>query len=170
LRGLDRFAGGGGWLGQWSVCGHWFSSRARAVRQATLCTVSGHGPRVDARRDARASDAPRSRRRTRPAGRHEWFGNGESLYVVRALVGGEHVTAEDWNAIPLTTRILPCSTVPKQLSNEILVMWCAWWRRGPYEPEFGDLSRDRPGSRQNRDRIRPGTGDLAAAHVFVRGS
>lgn len=39
-----------------------------------------------------------------------------------------------------------------------LVMWCVWPRRGPCEPEFEDLSRDRPGSRQNRDKIGPRPG------------
>ena len=48
-------------------------------------------------------------------------------------------------------------------------MWCVWPRRGAYEPEFGELSRDRPGSRQNRDRIGPGARDLATAHVTARG-
>jgi hypothetical protein len=49
------------------------------------------------------------------------------------------------------------------------VMWSAWSRRGPYEPEFWDLSRDRPGSRQNRDTIGPRHGDLVAAHLPIGG-
>lgn len=57
--------------------------------------------------------------------------------------------------------------VPSSLT---LVMWYVWPRRGPYKLEFGSLSRDRPGSRQNRDRIGPGPGDLAAAHAPVRGA
>src|SRR5688572_23410527 len=48
-------------------------------------------------------------------------------------------------------------------------MWWMWPRRGPFEAEFRGLSRDRPGSRQNRDRIGPRPGDLAAAHVPVPG-
>jgi hypothetical protein len=48
-------------------------------------------------------------------------------------------------------------------------MWSAWSRRGPYEPEFWDLSRDRPGSRQNRDTIGPRHGDLVAAHLPIGG-
>ena len=55
-------------------------------------------------------------------------------------------------------------------SGGILVMWWVWPRRGPYEPEFRGLSRDRPGSRQNRDRIGPEPGDLAAAHGPCGGS
>lgn len=51
----------------------------------------------------------------------------------------------------------------------MFVMWYVWSRRGPCEPEFGELSRDRPGSRQNRDRIGPRPRDLAAAHVPGRG-
>ena len=49
-----------------------------------------------------------------------------------------------------------------------LVMWYVWPRRGPYEPEFEGLSRDSPGSRQNRDKIGPEPRDLAAAHWPVR--
>lgn len=40
-------------------------------------------------------------------------------------------------------------------------MWYAWSRRGPYEPEFEELSRDSRGSRQKRDKIGPRPGDLA---------
>ena len=56
--------------------------------------------------------------------------------------------------------------VPSSLT---LVMWCVWSSRGPYEPEFEVLSRDTIRSRQIRDRIGPRPGDLAAAHVPVRG-
>ncbi len=52
----------------------------------------------------------------------------------------------------------------------LFVIACVCSRRGLYEPEFEYLSRDRPESRQNRDKIVPGPGDLAVAHGPSDGS
>jgi len=82
--------------------------------------------------------------------------------------------ATDLECISLGTLILRRSLRFVRGSDETLVMWCVWSPRGAYEPEFGGLSRDRLGSRQNRDRIGPEPGDLATAHgpvrVLVRGA
>ena len=58
----------------------------------------------------------------------------------------------------------------RRSEERILVMWCEWSRRWAYEAEFRSSSRYRTRSRQNRDRIRPWTGDLAAAHLPVLGA
>jgi hypothetical protein len=46
----------------------------------------------------------------------------------------------------------------------MFVKTCLWSRRGLCEPEFEELSRDSPKSRQNRDNFGPEAGDLTAAH------
>ena len=50
------------------------------------------------------------------------------------------------------------------LERRTLVIACVCPRRGLYDAEFGDLSRDETDSRQIRDKIGPRPGDLAAAH------
>ncbi len=52
----------------------------------------------------------------------------------------------------------PLGRHSRHSESRMLVMWWVWRFRGPYEPEFGELSRDRPGSRQNRDKIGPRPG------------
>jgi len=76
--------------------------------------------------------------------------------VYMSLAAG--TPAADLECISLGTLILRRSLRFVRRSNEMLVMWWVWRFRGPYEPEFGELSRDRPGSRQNRDKIGPRPG------------
>lgn len=62
----------------------------------------------------------------------------------------------EWFHLRNTQERLQEALAPSPL--ETLVMWCGWPLRGPEEPKLGELSRDRPGSRQNRNRIGPTSG------------